>query len=176
MEGKQWPHENEDSEAPPEFELGPESIAPLPQPGADTESRRKYAEQCKQNRAERVRKRKERSEIKPDEEANDPAVIKRVARQMRNRESAERSRLKKQAYTDQLEAEVARLKGEKEQLACQVQDLQTQITQPVAAKLSTEQLALLKKLQAQVQDFQQRESRLQLPPLKPLRKHHTMDR
>jgi len=159
-----------------EFELGPEAIIELPGADADAAARAQYSERCRSNRAERLRKRKEKRERpeEGEEGSADPAVVKRVARQMRNRESAERSRLKRQAYTDKLEAEVAKLKGEKEELASQVQDLQAGRGAATAA-LSGEQLVLLRALQAQVAEFQRRESKLELPPLKPLRKHRTMD-
>uniref|UniRef100_A0A061RIS3 BZIP domain-containing protein n=1 Tax=Tetraselmis sp. GSL018 TaxID=582737 RepID=A0A061RIS3_9CHLO len=153
----------EGSEAVPE---------PLPRPGPDEESRRKYAEQCRANRAERVRKRKAKTEATNDEdEAADPVTAKRVARAMRNRLSAQRSREKRQAYTDKLEQEVAQLKSEKQMLASQVEQMRAARAAPC---LTAEQMALLEELKRQVKEFQQRESKLDLPPLKPLRRFHTM--
>ena len=157
--------------SPLELELQPDSIEPLVLPeGCDDESKAKYAEQCKANRAERMRKRKERSEPL-DEDSTEPGMQKKVARMMRNRESAQRSREKRQNYTDKLEAEVAVLKEEKAALADKVQEMEKA---PPQAALTGEQLALLEELRSQVRDFQQRESKLDLPVLKPLRRHHTM--
>ena len=88
---------------------------------------------------------------------------------MRNRESAQRSRMKRQNYTDQLEAEVAQLKEEKAALANKVEAMES-------AALTAEQLDLLELLRNQVREFQRRESKLEIPALKPLRRHHTMPR
>ena len=159
-------------DSPLELELQPDSIEPLVLPeGCDDESKAKYAERCKANRAERMRKRKERSEVPLDEDSTEPGMQKKVARMMRNRESAQRSREKRQNYADKLEAEVAQLKEEKAALANKVEEMEKALPQ---AALTDEQLALLEELRTQVMEFQQRESKLEIPALKPLRRHHTM--
>mmetsp|Transcript_9981 Transcript_9981/g.28660 ORF Transcript_9981/g.28660 Transcript_9981/m.28660 type:complete len:120 (+) Transcript_9981:1116-1475(+) len=116
-----------------------------------------------------MRKRKERFSTPAEEggeedDPNDP----RVARKMRNRQSAQRSRQKRQQYTDQLEAEVAQLKRDKEELAIRMEEMQS--AQPA---LTAEQLGLLDELRRQVAEFKKRESKLQIPPPKPLKRHHT---
>ena len=108
-----------------------------------------------------------------EDEPADPSMVKKQARMMRNRESAERSRKKRQEYTDKLEAEVAQLKEEKAALATQVEEMKTSNKAPNAA-LTEEQLEILEELRRQVREFQKRESNLEIPALKPLRRFHTM--
>lgn len=61
-----------------------------------------------------------------DEEAHEPVLDKRLERQVKNRLSAARSRERRLAYTAELEAQVAQLQAENEELRRQLEALQAQ--------------------------------------------------
>lgn len=61
-------------------------------------------------------------EVGPCEESTDPLAVKRIRRQASNRESARRSRRRKQAHLEDLENQVDQFRGENESLFKQLAD------------------------------------------------------